>query len=47
MTWLHDQNFLLENEMISINLFETDLLYFHSKSLFFVIFLQQETSQDQ
>ena len=47
MTRLHDQNFLLENKLMSINLFETDLLYFHSKSLFFVIFLQQETSQDK
>ena len=46
MTRLHDENFL-KNKMMSINLFETDLLNFHSKSLFFVIFLQQETSQDQ
>lgn len=39
MTWLHDQNFL--------NLFETDLINFHSKSVFLDIFLEQEISQDQ
>lgn len=33
--------------MISKNLFETDLINFHYNSVFFVIFLEQEISQDQ
>ena len=33
--------------VISINLFETDFINFHSKPVFFVIFWEQEISQDQ